>query len=171
MFGFGKKKRSNTVESLTNQCIGGQSVLYRYFVEALKVHQNEIRKIELTYFSLAALTYVFLRMAKLENKENIIDESCMAVFEKSLPNCGEALRKDQLISEYQNRYKEYDALLRHFFKKPGEVNSEACTSLLMHFYEKTMDKSAKDSMIQILMATPLIEQYILDNIDFIKTKF
>jgi len=69
MFGLGKSKNLKVIESLKNQGIGGQSVMYKLFIKALNVPDEKIRKIELTYFSLSVLTYVFLRTYDGTEKE------------------------------------------------------------------------------------------------------
>lgn len=171
MFGLFNTKKINAVTGLTNQCVGGQSVLFKIFSNAFRSEQGEIRKIELTYFSLSLLVYIFLRMSNLEKKEDILDEVSSFVLNKSLPSCGEGLSKNQAIGEYHNRYREYNELLRPFFRKDGNINEDACTQLFMHLYEVVMRKSAQGSMVMLLASQPLFEQYVLDNIDFVKTKF
>jgi len=76
MFGLGKSKNLKVIESLKNQGIGGQSVMYKLFIKALNVPDEKIRKIELTYFSLSVLTYVFLRTYDGTEKERVIDPLC-----------------------------------------------------------------------------------------------
>jgi hypothetical protein len=40
----------------------------------------------------------------------------------------------------------------------------------MHFYERVVQDSAKGAMIQIAAASSLINQYVVDNIDFVKNE-
>lgn len=167
MFGFGKSKRAKAIEALRNQGIGGQSVMYSLFIKALKVPSDRVRKIELTYFSLSVLTYVVLRFYKGAEKEQIIDDVAMSIINASLPNCGEEISQNQAITEYQQRYSEYDALLRPLFSK---TDVDPNITLLMHFYERVVQNSAKGAMIQIAAASSLVNQYVVDNIDFVKNE-
>lgn len=167
MFGFGKSKTSKIVEALKNQGIGGQSVMYKLFIKALNVPDEKIRKIELTYFSLSVLTYVFLRTHDSAEKERVIDEAAISIIKASVPNCGEAISENQATAEYQHRYQEYDALLRPLF---SNKDIDPSTTLLMHFYEQVVNGSAKGAMIQVAAASSLIHQYVADNIDFVKQK-
>lgn len=167
MFGFGKRKKANTAEALKNQGIGGQSVMYSLFIKALKVPPEKVRKIELTYFSLSVLTYVFLRFYQSTSKEQILDDAALSIIEASIPNCGETISINQAVDEYQQRYKEYDALLTPLFSK---TDVDPNITLLMHFFERVIQDSAKDAMIQIAAASPIINQYVVDNIDFVKNE-
>lgn len=167
MFGFGKPKKSKVVEALKNQGIGGQSVMYSLFIKALKVPSDRVRKIELTYFSLSVLTHVFLRFYKGSDKEGIIDDVTSSIINASIPNCGEELSKNQAITEYQQRYQEYDALLRPLFSK---TDVDPNITLLMCFYERLVQGSAEGAMIQITAASSVINQYVVDNIDFVKNE-
>lgn len=167
MFGFGKPKKAKASEALMNQGIGGQSVLYNLFVKALKVPPDRIRKIELTYFSLSVLTYIFLRFYKGSEKEQILDAAALSIIEASIPNCEEKLSTNQAVTEYQQRYKEYNVLLSPLFSK---TDIDPNITLLMHFYEHVMQNSAKGAMLKITAASTLIQQYVVDNIDFVKNK-
>ena len=70
MFDFLKsKKEPKHVEALTNQTIGGQSVLYRLFRQGLGVDDSHIRKLELTYFAASVTTFVYLHLSNDPNKE------------------------------------------------------------------------------------------------------
>jgi hypothetical protein len=167
MFGLGKSKNLKVIESLKNQGIGGQSVMYKLFIKALNVPDEKIRKIELTYFSLSVLTYVFLRTYDGTEKERVIDEASISIINASIPNCGEVISKNQAITEYQRRYQEYDVLLRPLF---SNKDVDPSTTLLMHFYEQVVQGSAKGAMIKIAAASSLVHQYVVDNIDFVKQK-
>ena len=167
MFGFGKSKNSKVLDALKSQGIGGQSVMYKIFIKALNVPDGKIRKIELTYFSLSVLTYVFLRLYGGSEKGKIIDETAISIIKSSIPNCGETISESRAIAEYQRRYQEYDVLLRSLFSKN---HVDPSTTLLMHFNEKVVNGSAKGAMLQIAVASSLIHQYVVDNIDFVKQK-
>lgn len=167
MFGFGKSKKAKTIDALKNQGIGGQSFLYRLFVEALEVPDEKMRKIELTYFSLSVLTYVFLRFYKGDEKEKILDDVSLSIIESSIPHCEEVLSIDQAVTEYQQRYEKYCTLLLPLFSNT-DTDPDPDILLLMHLYENVVQGSAKNAMILISLASTLIFQYALDNINFVK---
>lgn len=136
--------------------------MYKLFIQALEVPADKIRKIELTYFTLSVLTYVFLRFHQNPDKEQILDDVALSVIKTSIPNCDEEISLNQAINEYQERYKVYNAFLRPLLSdtngNPGFVLSARL------FYCVTQDKSNG----MVLAATPVITEYILDQIDFVK---
>jgi|TARA_Y100000310_G_C20692059_1_gene822962 hypothetical protein len=73
-----------------------------------------------------------------------------------------------LAREYQNRYQGYNALINAMFKD-DTIDSNACTTLMMHLYECVMNKSAEEKMIKISVASPLLAQYVVDHVDFMKS--
>lgn len=159
--------KNETLGLLSNQTIGGQSVLSRLFKEALKEDAKEISKIELTYFALSTTGYFYLRLNNSENKEDIFDEVSLNVLQKSLPYSSKVISIEEAIREFQKRYSEYDELIQLVFKKDN-IDSHACTTLLMHIYACVMGKSEREKMIEITLASPLIGQYLVDHVDFIK---
>ncbi|PIY80282.1 MAG: hypothetical protein COY80_03660 [Candidatus Pacebacteria bacterium CG_4_10_14_0_8_um_filter_42_14] len=169
MFKFFKKKSSDILELLSNQAIGGQSVLFQLFKEALKEDEKDIGRIELTYFALSTLGYFYLRMSDSKDKEGVFDKVSHNVLQKNLPHSAKDISIKQAIQEYQKRYSEYDKLIQLVFEKDN-IDTHACTTLLMHTYECVMSKSAKDKMIEITFASSLIGQYLVDHVDFVKQK-
>jgi hypothetical protein len=167
MFGFGNSKKSKIVKAFKNQGIGGQSVIYKLFVQALAVKSAEVRRIELTYFSLTLISYVFLRFYNGPEKKDVLDEMSLSILETSIRGCGEKISIKEAIAEYQKRYQEYNALLEPLFSK---TDVDPNITLLMHLYESVVQKSAKDAMIQISTVSPLIHQFVLDHIDFVQTE-
>jgi hypothetical protein len=69
MLDFLKRKKPDHVEVLTNQAVGGQSVMYRLFREGLGCEDSSICRLELTYFAATVLTFVYLRFGKEPNRE------------------------------------------------------------------------------------------------------
>ena len=101
MFGLFKKTKPDIVEALINQTIGGQSVMYRLFREALGCEDFKIRRLELTYFASAVMTAVYLRLGKEPNREQILDRVTRNILEKSVPQCGEQISFGAAAREYQ----------------------------------------------------------------------
>jgi len=162
MFGFGKSKTAKTIETLISYAVSGQSFMYKLFIKALEVPADKIRKIELTYFTLSVLTYVFLRFHQSPDKEQILDDVALSVIKASIPNCEEEISLNQAVNEYQERYKVYDAFIRPLLSG-ADGNPEFVLSARL-FYCVTRDKPNG----MVLAATPLITEYILDHIDFVK---
>ena len=63
--------KNELVGALTNQVIGGQSVIYRLFREALGCQDRAIRRLELTYFSCGVMTSFYLRLGKEADREEL----------------------------------------------------------------------------------------------------
>lgn len=162
------KPESDLAALLMIQAQGGQSVLFRVFTQALSAEASAIRKLELSYFALSVLRYVFLRLGTGNHKERVIDGVAHLLIRKSLPSSGEQLTEGEAICEYRAAYSEYDALLR-----PAEdrgFDSHSCTTLLMHAYERVMARSAEDAMLSISVAASLITQFIADHSEFVETR-
>lgn len=166
---FKKKKEQNILELLSNQAIGGQSILLKIFKEVLGEKENNIKKTELTYFALSTLGYFYLRLVKTDKKEDMLDQVSLIVLQKSISYSKENISIKEAIREYQKRYEEYDKLIQLVFEKEA-INSHACTTLLMYVYECATQKSAKDKMIKITVSSSLIAQYLVDHVEFIKQK-
>lgn len=170
MFNFFHKNQDRDIGLLIDQSIGGQSAVFRFLQDTLKVPEEKIKKKELTYFALAALSYVYLRLSKLKNKEDLLDRASLQVLQKSIPYCGEDISIKQVAMEYRERYKDYDKLINLLFKEDGGIDSDSCTTLLMYMYQKITLDSIEGKMIAITIASPLMAQYIIDNVDFVNKK-
>ena len=170
MFNFFKKEKTqDTIKLLSDQAIGGQSVLFKIFKEVMEEGEDNIKKTELSYFALSVLGYFYLRLAKTDKKEELLDQASLIVLQKSISYSKENISIKEAIREYQKRYKEYDKLIQLVFEKET-INSHACKSLLMHIYECATQKSVEDKMIKITASSSLIAQYLIDHIEFIKQK-
>ncbi|MEK7166295.1 MAG: hypothetical protein AAB874_05810 [Patescibacteria group bacterium] len=165
------KKKKPTKELIEDQVSGGQSILFRIFQEIFKESAGDVRKKELTYFALAVFSYVNLRLARssAHEKETLTDQVALDVLRKSLPYFGENISTKEAISKYQKRYKEYDALINAIFKE-NEFDDQACITLTLHLYESVMGKSANKKMLEVYAASPVIAQYVMDHIEFVKKK-
>ena len=168
MFEFKKSKRLSAAETLKNRVIADQSFMYDLLTTKLEAPPGRMRKIEFTYFSLALLTYRVLRFYRSSVKEQILDDLVLLAIEASIPLCGEEISFKQAVTEYQQRYKEYDALLRTFFTKTDDPLYQPPTRLLMHLYERVTQDSAKGKIVQLIIATRLIFYHVTDNIEFVK---
>ncbi len=170
MFDFLKSKKSDPVEALTNQAIGGQSVMYRLFREGFACDDSSVRRLELTYFATAVMTFVYLRLGKQLNREQILDRFTRSVLEKSLPSSREQISFGTVVKEYQQRYAEYDGLLTLLFNPSESSSGNPATTLLMHVFECVTRTTARGNMIQIDAASGVVQQFVLDHIDLVKKK-
>lgn len=168
MFGFRKPKKLTAAETLKNRVIADQSFMYDLLTTTLEAPPDRMRKIEFTYFSLSLLTYSVLRFFQSSAKEQILDDLVLIAIEASIPLCGEEISINQAVTEYQQRYKEYDALLRTFFSQTDDPLYQPPTRLLMHLYERVTQDSAKGKIVQLTAASRLIFYHVTDNIEFVK---
>jgi len=163
--------REEVIELLVNQTIGGQSMLFEIFTKILNVPQDKIQKKELTYFALSVLSYLYLRIANSENREDVLEMVTSIIFQRILPDCDVEIFLET-FEEYEYRYNdEYEKFIPRILDKDGVIDSGFCTTLLMQIYEHVTGESAEKNMIKISVASPLLGQYVVDNIDFIKTNF
>ena len=170
MFDFFKRKEPDVADALTNQALGGQSFLYRLFREAIGCEDSNIRKLELTYFTAAVLTYVYLRFGTQDNRDEILDRFTQNILTKSIPSSKETISFRDVVKEYQGRYAEYNSMLPLLFDSNDSSSVNPAATLLMHSFECVTEVSARGRMIEIVAASGLIHQFVIDNIDFVKNK-
>ena len=170
MFNIFKRKETDVVEALTNQTIGGQSVLYRLFREAIGCDDSTIRRLELTYFAATVMTYVYLRFGRQPNREEILDRCIRNIVTKSIPSSKENISFADVVKEYRGRYSEYNAMLPLLFSPDQSSSGNPAATLLMHAFQCVTQSSARGHMIKIVAASGLIKEFILDHIDFVKEK-
>lgn len=170
MFDFFKRKESDVADALTKQAIGGQSILYRLFREAISCEDSTIRRLELTYFAAAVMTYVYLRFGKQPKRDEILDRFTRNILTKSIPSSKENISFNEAVKEYQSRYAEYSGLLNLLFSPSESSSGNPAATLLMHAVECVTQSSAREHMIHIVAASGLIQEFVLDHIDFVKVK-
>lgn len=170
MFDIFKSKPIDVAKLLTEQTISGQSFLYRLFQEALDCKKTDIRRIELTYLAATITTYVYLRFGKQKNREDILDAYTLKVFAESIPACGENTNFANIIEEYQGRYAEYWNLLQLVFDPTESSSGNPAATLVMHAYTCITRSSPKNRMIEIVLAAGPIQEFLLDEIQFVKNK-
>lgn len=165
MFGFGKSKTTKILEGLIEQEIGGQSYIYNFFIKELEVPADNVRKLELTYFSLSVLTYIFLRFYQGLEKEQILDGVALYTIDAGIKFCGEEISIEEAVDEYQQRYKEYDAFLTSYFSK-AEIGKDPQFILAMRLYY-CVTQNRPENALELI---PFITEFILANLDFVKNK-
>ena len=170
MFDFFKRKKPDVADALTNATIGGQSFLYRLFREDIGCEDSTIRRLELTYFAAAVTTYVYLRIGKQANREEILDRFTRNILTKSIPYSKEAISQSEVVKEYQGRYAEYNNLLSLLFNPSESSSGNPAATLLMHAFECITESSARGHMIHIVAASGLIQGFVIDYVDFVKEK-
>lgn len=144
--------------------------MYRLFREGLRCDDSNIRRLELTYFAAAVTTFVYLRIGKHPNREQFLDSFTRSILEKSIPSSREQMAFSAVVEEYQQRYAEYDGLLALLINPSQSSSGNPATTLLMHVFECVTCSTARGHMIQIATASGLVQQFVLDHIDFVKQK-
>ena len=171
MFEFLKGGESRVIDALVNQSVGGQSVLYRLFIQALKRPDAQVRRLELTYFAAAVMTYVYLRFAEAgKNVEKVLDGFSRDILEKSIPASKEDIEFAVAAGEYRTRYAEYSRLINLLFHPEESSAGNPEVTLTMRLFENVTNTSARGEMVVIAAAGSLIQQFVADHIDFVKTK-
>lgn len=153
---------------LTNQTIGGQSLMYRLFREALGCEDSSIWVLELTYFAASVTSYVYLRFGKERNRDQILDRFAKSILENSIPASREQITFGAAVSQYQKRYAEYERLLSHLFSPNEPISGNSTITLMLHVFECVTRLSARGNMIEIAGASSLLAEFVLDHVDFVK---
>lgn len=170
MFNIFRRREPDITDALAIQTIGGQSVLYRLFREGIGCEDSHIRRLELTYFAAAVTTFVYMRLGRQSNRDEILDSFTRNVLTKSIPSSKEKISFADAVGEYQRRFAEYNTMLPLLFS-PNEVSgSNPGATLLMHAFECVSQSSARGHMTRIVAASGLIQEYVLDHVDFVKQK-
>ena len=137
------------------------------FREQLRCDDDRIRRLELIYFAGAVDTFVYLRFSKDPNREQTLDRFTRGLLEKSIPHAREQTSLPAVVKEYQQRYKEYGALLQPLF---GKVTPDPATTLGLHLFECVTRSSAQGRMLLIVATSPVLSQFVKDHIDFVRKK-
>jgi len=169
MFNFFKRKEPDIADALTNQTIGGQSVLYRLFRE-IGCEDSTIHRLELTYFAATVTTFVYLRFGKQLNREEILDDFTRNILTRSIPSSRENISFNEAVKKYQGRFAEYNTMLPLLFSPSQSSSGNPAATLLMHAFECITQSSARRHMVQIIAASGLLQEFALDHIDFVKEK-
>lgn len=156
------------VGALTNQTIGGQSLMYRLFRDALGCEDSSIWVLELTYFAASVTSYAYLRFGKERNRDQILDRFAKSILEKSMPASREPITFGAAVSQYQKRYAEYEGLLSHLLSPNKSTSGIPATTLTLHVFECVTRLNARGHMIKILHISSLIDQFILDHVEFVR---
>jgi len=161
-------KQSEAI-ALTKLTVGGQSVLYELFRKQLDCPEQTIRKLELTYFAASITTTIYLRLGKQPEREKILDEFAKSILTGSITSAGEQISFGSAVAEYQRRYAEYDRLLAFVINRESSSTGNPAATLLLHLFECLIGKSAREHMLKIVALAPLIEDYVSDHIEFVRT--
>lgn len=156
------------VGALTNQTIGGQSLIYRLFRESLGCEDSSIWVLELTYFAASVTSYVYLRFGKERNRDQILDRFAKSILEKSIPASREPITFGAAVSQYQKRYAEYEGLLSLLFSPNESTSGNPATTLMLHVFECVTRLNARGHMIKIVHVSSIIDQFIIDHVEFIR---
>ncbi|MEQ9606084.1 MAG: hypothetical protein RLN99_00290 [Kiloniellaceae bacterium] len=172
MFNLRGSKKPDPVDALLRQTLGGQSVLYRLFREALGCDDAGIRRLELTYFAATVMTVAYLRLGKPPGH---LDDYTKRLLERCIPSSGEQIGLRVAAQQYQQRYAEYSALLTPVFQNFADVQTDdkaghPAITLLLHVFECVTGTSAQGRMLDIAQTAPLIVEFVADHIDFVETK-
>ena len=191
---FFKKKLPTDIEPIINQIIGGQSVIFRMCKEILKLLEDDIRKIDITYFCLSVVSHSYLNsVINTEWKDFaklVLDKVTVNVLRKSITSCGEKISLKEAEEEYIKKYNEYSELIEPYFEdkymgivgyrrnsdnprmKRDENNISNLKELALIFYNSVNKNAKKESIPPMLLISgtvALFSTYIDDNFAFCNT--
>lgn len=125
---------------------------------------NPLNGPELIFFSMATLIYLYLRYGPDTATMDYADKITRFVL---IEKTEQYSNLDALVKLYQQRYKEYHALLNAVFQKTGFSQHDLIT-LMMHAVERVTGKSVQGSMIAISKNSVVLASMMQDSIDFAK---
>jgi hypothetical protein len=165
---FGSSKKA-TIQKLTNQTVGGQSVLYRYFQNSLGYEDKSIRLLELTYFASCVMTWAYLTVGKDKNRDEILDQYTRNVLEKSIPHSQEIIPMNTIIKEYRERYVEYGPLIGALFAEPDASKSTSPEILLLlHLCQSATGSNYENPTLPSMLSSSFLTTFVSDHIDLVQ---
>lgn len=153
MFNFFKRKEVDLSEAMTNQTIGGQSVLYKLFRDGIGCEDSSIRRLELTYLATAVTTFAYLLVGKNPNPREVLDSFTQNILSRSIPASGESISFSAAVEEYQGRYAEYNTMLPLLLNSSQSTTGNPAVTVLLHAVECITQSSARDRMLAIMAAS------------------
>ena len=169
MFGLFKKKQPPDVASqLVNQAIGGQSVIYRFFREGLECEDDSILKLELTFFAMSVLTVAYLAVSQDPQRQETLDQFSEQMLKRAIAATQSNESLSSITASYQQRYSEYQSILRPLLNPATTKDATPPVALLLHAFEKITDSSAKSHMVKIMAGARIAQQFVADNLDFVR---
>lgn len=156
-----------TLKKLKAQTKGGASTLRKFFIKSLDENPDEIRTIELTYFSLSITSIVFLQFSDSNNKKKLLDQAVRSTMTNQVKD--RDLTLDQALDRYEQRLAEYSDLFSGLFNEDSEVSP--IVTLFDHVYECVMGKSPASKVFRTVKVGKIVSQYIIDSIKYAKQEY
>ena len=136
----------------------------------LEVEDSSLRRLEITYFALSVMTFALLLFGKYQDKDKLLDDVAIAVLKKSMPSSGETISLAEVVAEYQSRFQEYNGMLGPLLKGQEAQTPNPYVTILVHAFECVTTSSARGSMIKIAGLSSFVEQFVVDNVSFVKSE-
>ncbi|MDT0293964.1 hypothetical protein ACFQ3R_11285 [Mesonia ostreae] len=127
MFKLFKKKREINLNDLEEQINQGNDFIQKVFQKTLKIEENKIDFSEITYFNLSFLSNLFINLSKNPEKKDLIDKLSLSTLDKNISDFKNSDSKVEIVSQYQNRYREYSSLTTPLFD-----NKKKCTDYFIN---------------------------------------
>ena len=163
---FKRKAPEDTTTLLVRQAVGGQSVLYRLFRDALGVPEPRIDKLELTYFTASVLTFTYLLVRKPPNPAAAINSFTEQFLRLAADHNQQTF--EEVAREYQHRYRDYLALIPEVLRRENAGTNVHAEALLHQLYESVAGESARGLMLATVTGTRLVAQFVVDSVDFMR---
>lgn len=151
------------------QIIDAHYQIQEYFKDDFKCQVSEIDNDEIMFFTLTVLTYLILRFSNISSKEKLLDELATIVI-TDLNHAYIENYKDELINDYQDRYKEYTNIIELIFSPERSKTGNASITLALHLYEMVTKQSSKDKMQEVIYLSERISELVIEQIQYVKTK-
>ncbi len=163
---FKRKEPEDATTLLVRQAVGGQSVLFRLFRDALSVAESRIDKLELTYFTASVMTFTYLLVRKPVNPAAAINPFTEQFLRLAADHNGQTF--DDVARAYQGRYRDYLALIPEVLRRENAGTTMHAEALLHRLYELVTGESTRGQLLVTLTGTRLVAQFVVDSVDFMR---
>ncbi|WP_152986551.1 hypothetical protein [Pseudovibrio sp. POLY-S9] len=163
MLGLGEPSVKRLTKKISNQMIGFQSVMYRLSHEQLGISQQDIVKLEITFFAMSLVTLSTSYLSKYKNKMAAIESAQFDVLRASLQHSESEISLEKAVSSYRERFQQYKGFF-DILVDQKQLDPEIDIALL---FVKNVSRG-KAERPSFIVAQQIFAQVITDNLNFVK---
>lgn len=151
------------------QIIDAHYQIQAYFKDDFNYQAGDLDNDEIMYFTLSVMTYLVLRFSSLPSKVQFLDELATITID-DLNHAYMENYKDELINDYQIRYKEYINIIELLFSPQLSKTGDPAITLALHLYEMVTKQSGKEKMKEIIYLSKTMSEFLIEQVEYVKTK-
>ena len=168
-----KSSNSQSIEQIKEKLVAklfqDQTLMFRMFKRSLKVDEEDIIKLEITYFCLSMTSWVYLMLNNHDDSFNILYDSSLTVVSKSLPHSQSPDEIKRVVNVFEERFDEYFSAFEDTFV--GEkIDQYKLEALMNKLFRRVVKSPTPRALLYLNVHAPLLYTFLQDNMDFVKTE-